>query len=91
MAFTKFSKVIYVKYAGVAASHPYVSRKRKPELTFVKDDDPFDPLYLAVKVEYKQCNTKWKMSKDKKQIYAICAHGIKFILDERDSNGSKRI
>jgi len=80
MAFTKFSKVVRVKYGGMAASHPYISGKKKPELTFVKDDDPFDPLYVAVK--YKQCNTKWKMSRDKTEIYAICPHGIKFILDE---------
>ncbi len=82
MAFTKFSKVVRVKYAGTHALHPYISSKqrKKMSVSVVKDSDPFpSPWGLT----FKQCNTKWKMSKDKQEIYAICPHRIKFILDER--------
>jgi len=82
MAFTKFNKVVVVKYGGEYASHPYISSKYKKMLSLraVEVGDPFpSPWGLT----FTQCNTKWKMSKDKKEIYAICPHKIKFVLDER--------
>lgn len=81
MAFTKYNKVVHLKYAFRTATHYYIPRKYlKVPVKATEDDDPFVSPWGP---RYKQCNTKWKMSRDKKEIYAICAHKIKFILDER--------
>ncbi len=81
MAYTKFNEVVVVRYAGTAASHPYIRKKdwKKMSLKAIEGNDPFVSPWGPT---FKQCNTKWKMSKDKKQIYAICPHKIKFVLDE---------
>jgi len=85
MAFTKFNKVVVVKYGGAYASHPYISSKQAKKITLrsMEDGDPFTTGPWGPR--YKQCNTRWKMSKDKKKIYAICPHKIKFVLDESNN------
>jgi len=80
MAYTKFNKVIHLKYAGMVASHHYIRKKDQKSVEAIGDNDPFVSPWGP---KYSTCNTKWKMSKDKKEIYAICPHKIKFVLDER--------
>ncbi len=81
MAFTKFDKVVVVRYADTGASHPYISKKSLEKIPAIATEGQ-DPFVSPWGPRYKVCNTKWRMSKDKKEIYAICPHKIKFILDE---------
>jgi len=45
---------------------------------------------LSPECRFHECTTPWKISRSKKTIYAICEHGFKFKLDERNMNGSRK-